>query len=183
MDCSMPGFPVLHYLPEIVKIHVIELVMLSNHLILCHHLLLLPSVFPNFRIFSNESFFASGGQNIGALASASVLPMNIQGWFPLGLTDLISFQTKGLSRVFSRSTILRRKFFSTQPSWGSPGSSVGKESTRSAGDLGLIPGSGRSLGGGNGKPPQYSCLENPMDRGAWRAIVHEVLRIGDGLKT
>ena len=79
MDCSIPGFPVLHYLPEIVQIHVIELVMLSNHIILCHHLLLLPSVFPNFRIFSNESFFASGGQNIGASASASVLPMNIQG--------------------------------------------------------------------------------------------------------
>ena len=60
---------------------------------------------------------------------------------------------------------------------GFPGSSVGKESTYSAGetgDAGSIPGSGRSLGGGHGNPLQYSFLENPMDRGAWRAIVHRV---------
>ena len=58
----------------------------SNHLILCHPLLLPPSVFPSFRVFSNESVLASDGQNIGASASASVLPMNIQDWFPLGWT-------------------------------------------------------------------------------------------------
>ena len=67
----------------------IELVMPSNHLILCHPLLL-PSVFPSIRVF------ASGGQSIGASTSASVLPMNIQGWFPLGLTDLSSVLSKGL---------------------------------------------------------------------------------------
>ena len=60
--------------------------------------------------------FISGGQRIGALASAAVFPMNIQGWFPLGLTSLISLQFKGLSRVFSSTTIWKHQFFSTQPS-------------------------------------------------------------------
>ena len=55
---------------------------------------------------------------------------------------------------------------------GFPRSSIGKESACNAGDLGLTPGSGRSPGEGNGNPLQYSCLENPMDRGAWRAILH-----------
>ena len=64
--------------------------------------------------------FATGGQSIGALASASVLPMNIQGWFPLGLTGLISLESKGLSRVFSSTTIWKHQFFSTQSSlWSS----------------------------------------------------------------
>ena len=57
---------------------------------------------------------------------------------------------------------------------GFPGDSDGKESACSAGDPGLVPGLGRSLGEGNGNPLQYSCLENPMDRGAWRATVHGV---------
>ena len=57
-----------------------------------------------------------------------------------------------------------------------PGGSDGKESTCNAGGLGLIPGLGRSPGGGNGNPLQYSCLETPMDRGAWRATVHGVAR-------
>ena len=61
-------------------------------------------------------FFASGDQSIGASASASVLPMNIQDWFPLGLTGLISLQFKGLSRLFSSITIQKHQFFSTQPS-------------------------------------------------------------------
>ena len=65
---------------------------------------------------SNESLFASGGQSIGASASASVLPMYIQGWFPLGLTGLISLQSKGLSGVFSSTTIRKHQFFSAQPS-------------------------------------------------------------------
>ena len=57
-----------------------------------------------------------------------------------------------------------------------PGGSVGKESTCSAGDPGSIPGLGRSPGKGNGKPLQYPCLENPMDRGAWRTAVHGVAK-------
>ena len=59
--------------------------------------------------------FASSDQSIGASASASVLPMNTQGWFPLGLTGLISKQAKGLSRVFSNTTVQNHQFFSTQP--------------------------------------------------------------------
>ena len=82
----------------LLKLMSIESVMPSNHLILCHPLLL-PSVFPRMRVFSNES--TSAGQNIGASASASVLPMIIQDWFPLWLTGLISLLPKGLSRVFS----------------------------------------------------------------------------------
>ena len=85
------------------KLTSFESVMRSNHLILCHPLLLLPSIFCSIRVFSNELLFTSGGQSMGA--SASVLPMNIQGLFPLGLTDLISLQSKWLSRVFSNTTV------------------------------------------------------------------------------
>ena len=66
---------------------------------------------------------------------------------------------------------------------GFPCSSVGKESACNVGDLGSLPGSGRSPGEGNGNPLQYSCLENPMNRGAWRATVHGVARIGHDLAT
>ena len=64
-----------------------------------------------------------------------------------------------------------------------PHNSVGKESACNAGDLGLIPGLGRSPGEGNGNPLQYSCLENPMDRGSWWATVHGVTRVGHNLAT
>ena len=77
--------------------------MPSNHLILCHPLLLLPSVFPSIRSFPMSWLFALGGRSIGVSASASVLPVSIQGWFPLGLTGLISLQSEGLSRVFTDS--------------------------------------------------------------------------------
>ena len=66
---------------------------------------------------------------------------------------------------------------------GLPCSSVGKDSACNAGDLGSIPGLGRSPGEGNGYPLQYSCLENPMDRGAWQATVHGVARVGHDLVT
>ena len=85
---------------SLLKLMSIELVMPSNHFILCCPLLLLPSIFPRIRVFSR--LFASGGQSSGASASASVPPMNIQGWFPLGLTGLISLQSKGFSKVFSK---------------------------------------------------------------------------------
>ena len=65
--------------------------------------------------------------------------------------------------------------------WSFPGGSEGKASTCNAGDLNSIPGSGRSLGEGNGNPLQYSCLENPMDRGGWQAIVHGVTKSQTGL--
>ena len=67
--------------------------------------------------------------------------------------------------------------------WGFPHSSVSKEPSCNAGDLGSILGLGRSPGAGNGSPLQYSCLENPIDRGAWQATVHEVTRVGHDLVT
>ena len=72
--------------------------------------------FPAPGSFLMSRLFISGGQSIGTSASASVLPMNIQDWFPLGLTGLISLQSKGLSRVFSSITVQKHQFFGTQPS-------------------------------------------------------------------
>ena len=93
MDCSTPDFPVLHRLPEIAQTHVIESLMPSNHLVLCRPFSSCPQSSPASGSFTVSQFFASGGQSIGA--SASVLPMNIRGWFPLGLTGLISVMSKG----------------------------------------------------------------------------------------
>ena len=70
--------------------------------------------FPASGSFAMSQFFASGGQSIGISASASVLPMNVQDWFSLGLTDLVSLQSKGLSRVFFNMTVQKHQFFSAQ---------------------------------------------------------------------
>ena len=70
--------------------------------------------FPASGSFPVSQFFASSGQSIGVSASASVLPMNIQDWFPLGWTGWISLQSKGLSRVFSNTTVQKHQFFGTQ---------------------------------------------------------------------
>ena len=70
--------------------------------------------FPASQSFQMSQFFTSGGQSIGVSASASVLPMNIQDWFPSGWTGWISLQSKGLSRVFSNTTLQKRQFFSAQ---------------------------------------------------------------------
>ena len=86
----------------------------SNHIILCCPLLLLPSIFPSIRVFPMSQPFTSGGQRIGVSASTSVLPMNTQDWYPLGWTGWISLQSKGLSRVFSNTTVQNHQFFSTQ---------------------------------------------------------------------
>ena len=86
---------------SLLKLMSIESVMLSNHLILCLPHLLLPSIIPSIMAFSVSQLFASGGQGIGASVSMSVLPVNIQGWFHLGFTGLISLLSKGLSRIFS----------------------------------------------------------------------------------
>ena len=99
---------------SLLKLMSIESVMPFSHLILCRPLLLPPSIFPSIRVFSNESFFASGGQSIGVSASASVLPMNIQDWFPLGWTGWISLLSKGLSRVFSNMIVQKHQFFGAQ---------------------------------------------------------------------
>ena len=91
----------------------------SNHLIFCCPLLLSPSIFPSIRVFSNESVLnwtelALGGQSIGVSALASVLPMDIQDWFPIGWTGWISLQSKRLSRVFSNTTVQKHQFFGAQ---------------------------------------------------------------------
>ena len=108
MDCSMPGFPVHHKLPERAQN---QTVRPSNYLILCCPLPLLPSIFPASGSFLMSQFFASGGRSIGASASSSGLPMNVQDCFPLGLTGLVSLQSKGLSRVFSNTTVQKHQFY------------------------------------------------------------------------
>ena len=99
---------------SLLKLMSIDPVTPFNHLILCCPLLSCPQSFPASRSFPMSRLFTSGGQCIGA--SASVLPMNIQDWFPLGLTGLISLLSKGLSRVFSNTTVQKHQFFSAQPS-------------------------------------------------------------------
>ena len=96
---------------SLFKLMSIESVMPSKHLIICRSLSSCPQSFPASVSFLMSRVFALGGQSIGAPASASVLPMNIQGWFPLGLTGLISLLSKGLSKVFSRTVILKHQFF------------------------------------------------------------------------
>ena len=101
---------------SLLKLKTIKLVMPSNHLILCRPLLLLPSVFLRIRLFTSESALHIKWPNYWGSASASVLPVNIQDWFPLGSTGLISLQYKGLSRVFFGTTFQKRQFFSAQRS-------------------------------------------------------------------
>ena len=114
MDCSMPGFPVLHHLPEFAPTHSILSMMPSNHLILCCLLLLLPSIFPASGSLPMSQHFTSGGQSVGVSASVSNLPMYMQTWFPLGLIGLISSLSKALSRVFYSTTVQKHQFFGAQ---------------------------------------------------------------------
>ena len=100
---------------SLLKLKSIKSVMPSNHLILCHPLLL-PSIFPSVRVFSMSQLFALGGQSIGVSASTSVLPMNTQDWSLLGWIGWIPLQSKGLSRVFSNTTVQKHQFFGTQSS-------------------------------------------------------------------
>ena len=90
--------------------------MLSSHLIFRLLFFLLPSIFPSSGIFSNESTLYVRWPKFGVSASESVLPMNIQDWFPLGLINLISLLSKGISSVFSNTTIWKHQFFGTHPS-------------------------------------------------------------------
>ena len=111
MDCSTPGFPVHHQLPELTYPKSCPLrqwchpttssyvIPFSSHL----------QSFPASGAFPMSQFFPSGGQSIGISASASVLPMNIQDWFPLGLTGWISLQAKGCSRDFSNTTVQKHR--------------------------------------------------------------------------
>ena len=108
MDFSFQGSSVLHYRLDLAQIHV-QWVSDAKYL-----LLLLPSIFPSIRVFSSESTLCIRWPNNWALAS--ILVKKIQGWFPLGLTNLILFLSKELSRVFSKTTILKHQIFGAQPS-------------------------------------------------------------------
>ena len=109
---------------SLLKLMSIESVMSSNHLVLCHPLLLQSSIFPSIRVLSMSRLFTSGGQSIGASALASVVPMNIQGWFPLALTGLISLLSRELSRVSSSTTVQKHQFFGAHPSLCSLGPAI-----------------------------------------------------------
>ena len=111
MDCSTPGFPVLHY-PRVCsnsyefglmcQTPLLCQMMPSNHLILCHPLLLLPSIFPSIRVFSNESALLKRWPKYWSFSFSISPSKDIQGWFSLGLTGLVSLQSKRLSaKVFS----------------------------------------------------------------------------------
>ena len=191
--------------------------MPSNHLILCGTLLLLPSILPKIRVFSNESALRIRWPKYWSF-SFNISPSNEHSGltsFRMDWLDLLPVQGT-LKSVFqhhsSKASILwRSAFFMVQLSHpymttgktialtrqtsvskvmsllfnmlsrlvhSFPGGSEGKVSACNAGDPGSIPGLGRSPGEKKGNPLQYSCLENPMDRGAWRATVHGVTKSG-----
>ena len=100
---------------SLLKFMSIDSMMPSNHFILCHHLFFLLSILPASGSFPVSWLITSGDQSIRA--SASVLPMNIQAWFPLVLTGLIPLLSKGLSTVFSSTTVRNHQFFGAQPLW------------------------------------------------------------------
>ena len=104
--------PLIANSQSLLKLMSIELVMPSSHCILCHPLLSCLQSFPPSGSFPMSHFYASDGESIGVSASASVFPTNIQNWFPLGWTGSISLQSKGLSRVFSNTTVQKHQFFS-----------------------------------------------------------------------
>ena len=110
---------------SLLKLTSIESVMPSHHLMLGRPLLLPPSIFPSIRassdafspgsqLFQMSQLFASGGQSTRVSASTLVLPMNTQDWSPVGWTGWISLQSKGLSRVFSNTTVQKDQFFCPQ---------------------------------------------------------------------
>ena len=110
-DCSMPCFPVLHHLPGLAQTHVHWV----SDAIQPFCPLLSPSpasIFPGIRVFTNQLALRIRWPSIWASTSASFLPINIQDWFLLGLTSLISLLSKGLSRVFSNTTVQKHQFFS-----------------------------------------------------------------------
>ena len=167
MNYSMPGFPVFHCLQQsLLKLMSIELVMPSNHLILCCTLLFLPSIFPSIRVFSNES---------------ALCIMWPKDW---SINYLLFYYCTLLILSLFCSSPHRFQYLPSPNTcmWGElgfPGLSAVKNPPVSAVDSGvsgLVPGSGRSPGVGNGNPPQYSCLENSMDRGAWWTTAHGVTK-------
>ena len=112
MDSSTPGFPVHHQLPKFAQTHVHwvgDAIQPSHPLVIPFSC---PQSFPAPGYFPMSQFFILGGQSVGV--SASVLPMNIQDWFPFRFTSFISLKLKGLSRIFSNVTVQKHPFFNTQ---------------------------------------------------------------------
>ena len=134
------------------KLTSIESVTPSSHLILCCPLLLLPPIPPASESFPMSQLFARGGQSTAVSALASFLNSLFQNR-KFNKIEVVIHSTLNSSNLWL--------------AWDFPGGSDGKASAYNEGDLGSIPGSGRSPGEGNGNPLQYSCLENPMDREAW----------------
>ena len=116
IDCSTPGFLSFTISQSLLKLMPIESIRPSNHFILCCPFSSCLQSFPAPGSFPTSQVFKSGDQSIGASASASVLPVNFKGLFPLRLTSLISFQSNGLSRVFSSTTFWKHQFFDTRSS-------------------------------------------------------------------
>ena len=114
MDCSTPGLPVYHQFLEFTQtyVHWVGDAIQPSHLVVLFFSYL--QSFPASGSFLMSQLLASGGLNIGASASVSVLPVDIEGWFPLGLTSLVSLQSNRLSRVFSSTTVGKHQFFSAQ---------------------------------------------------------------------
>ena len=116
MNHSTPGLPVHHQLPEFIKLMSIQLVMPSSHLILCRPLLLLPPIPPSIRVFSTESTLHTRWPKFWSFSFSISPSKEHPGLIPLGWTGWISLQSKGLSRVFSNTTVQKHQFFGAQPS-------------------------------------------------------------------
>ena len=122
MNCSTPGLPVYHQLPEFTQTHIHwvgDAIQLSSPSPLPSSVIPFSSCPQSFWAsgsFQMSQIFPSGGQSIGVSASTSVLPMNTQDWSSLGWTDWISLQSKGLSRIFSNTTVQKHQFFGVQVS-------------------------------------------------------------------
>ena len=114
MNHIMPGLPVHYQLPQFTRTHVHRVgdATQPSHPVVPFSSC--PQSLPASGSFPVSQLFTSGGQSIGVSASASFLPMNIQGWFPLGWTGWISLQSKGLSRVISNTTVQKHQFFGAQ---------------------------------------------------------------------
>ena len=116
MNHSTPGHPVHHQLMEFTQTHVQRVSDASSHLILCRPLLLLPPIPPSIRVFSNESALLKRWPKYCSFSFSIIPSKKSQGWSPSEWTGWITLQSKGLSRVFSNTTVQKHQFFGTQPS-------------------------------------------------------------------
>ena len=191
MTCSTPGSPVLHYLLESAQIHVHRVDETISASVVPFSSCL--QSFPASGSFPTSQLFASVGQSIGASASMSVLPMNMHKVLDPDWEEMVRIRLKASPPSTEKETEFGNTFLPTHLKLFSPyskngflGGSVVKNPPANEGGSGetdSIPRSGKSPGGGNGNPPQYSCQEYPMDRGTWWAIVHGVTKSQTWLST